>query len=393
MVRDIQFILDRLPTIRQTADELRDTLLANLIMIGEIPAPTFNEAARVQFLLQRFTECGLQNCSADEKGNGIGLLPGADPARTILLSAPVDTFVSDDVDQAIQLEKDRVIGPFVGDNCLALAAMTSLPTLLDRLQIHLKSHVIFLAAAQSLNRGNLGGLRFFLAHPPWPIVNGICLEGVQLGRLNHICLGMRRGEIVCRLPDNYDWMQFGKSGSIVPMSDVISQISRISLPQRPLTSLVLGSIHGGISYHNIARETRLGFELRSESSEILTRIEEEIRDITLSEASRTGMQFELDIFTRREPGGIGISHPLVKSAQAIQEKLEIVPMLYSTTSALAAHCDLRIPSVTLGITMGERSHELDEIKEWAPLPPMAQGMAQLVGLLLAIDGGLCDDVK
>ncbi len=393
MDNSIQPIVEQAPRFRQVADELRETMLANLVMIGEIPAPTFQEDARVQYILQRFTECGMEQCSSDEQGNGMACLAGTEPSRTILLTAPADTFVEDKEDVSIEVRQDRVAGPFVGDNSIALAALATLPTLLERLGIRLKANLVFLASAKTLNRGNLEGLRFFLSNTAWPIHYGLCVESVQLGRLNHNCLGMRRGEIVCCLPDDYNWMQFGKNGSIIPINEVITQISQIPLPQRPLTSIVLGSIEGGISYHNIARETTLRFEMRSEDPAILNRLEEQIHEIVMSVASRTGLEVSLDIFTRREPGGIPISHPLVRVSRAMLEKLGITPMIYSTTSALSAFSVQKIPAVTLGITTGERSSDLDEIKEWAGIAPMSAGLAQLVGVLLAMDGGCCDDVQ
>ena len=44
----------------------------------------------------------------------------------------------------------------------------------------------------------------------------------------------------------------------------------------------------------------------------------------------------------------------------------------------------------LGITTGTRFSELDEIDEALAIAPMADGMAQLAGMLRAIDEGCCD---
>ena len=130
----------------------------------------------------------------------------------------------------------------------------------------------------------------------------LCLEGVQLGRLNYSCLGMLRGEVTVRLPDNYDWAQFGATGSIIPMNDVINRINKIALPRRPLTSIVLGSLEGGLTYSNIARETTLRFEVRSESAEILDQTGRQIGDIAQEVAAQSGVGVDIDLFARRQPG-------------------------------------------------------------------------------------------
>ena len=160
----IDGILKRLPQFRDAAAAMQEIILANLVMIGEAPAPIGEEEKRVQLILQRLSECGLQNCSSDEKGNGYGVLFGEEGAQNILISTNADTYVSDVVDQTIEVGQDRLVGPFVGDNCLALAVMVSLPTLFEKLQIRLKSNLVFMAAVKSLGRGNLEGLKYFLAN-------------------------------------------------------------------------------------------------------------------------------------------------------------------------------------------------------------------------------------
>ena len=383
---DWKNIRDILPVARRTAAELREVMLANLVLICEIPAPTFAEADRVRLILQRFTELGLENCSSDDFGNGFGLMRGTEGGRTLLLEANADTFVADRKNQAMEIFPDRIVGPFVGDNSLALAAMVTLPTLLERLGLRLRSDVLFMAASRILNRGNIEGLRQFLDATPMVFSAGLCVEGVQIGRLNHRCLGMLRGEILCRLPDDYRWSGLGSGGSIVPMSDVIQRLSAIPIPQRPQTTVVLGSIHGGLSYQNIARETLLKFEVRSESRDVLAAIRSQIQDVCDDVAAHKGVEVRLDIFANREPGGLDGSHPMVKAAKAVQSILGIPTVVYSTTSALSALADKGIPAVTVGVTAGERHHELDEIDEFVSIEPMAAGLAQLAGLLMAMDG-------
>ncbi len=385
---NLESIIQQLPRYKAEAGGVRDVVLADLVMIGEKPAPTFREEARIQFISNRFNECGLQNCSVDEKGNGIGVLPGTEGKQNVLLVTNADSLVEDTRDQTIEISAERAIGPFVGDNSIALAVLTVLPLYLERLQIRFKSNLVFLASTRSLGRGNLEGIRFFLANASLPVHVGLCLESVQLGRLNYSCMGMLRGDIHCRLPDNYNWAQFGTTGTVIPMSDVIRQISEIPLPHRPLTSMILGSIQGGISYGNVARETVLGFEIRSESSETLNQLKQQIEDITEEATAKTGTRFSLDLFAQREPGGLDIGHPLVRNARAVVAALGLQPMLYATTSQLSALKDSKVPGLTLGITTGERRNELDEIDESVAIEPISTGLAQFVGVLQSIDEGL-----
>ena len=384
---NLDAIIAALPRCREAAESMREIMLAHITMIGEIPAPTFSEEKRVQMLADRFAELGLQSCSIDSKGSAAGILPGIDGHQNILVVANADTIVEDIQDQTIEFQTDRIIGPFVGDNCIGLAAMATLPILLEKLDLKFKSNIVFLAAARTQGRGNLEGVKFFLGNCGLAFTAGLCLESVQFGRLNYSCMGMMRGEITCRLPRNFDWGQFGAAGSIVTMSDIVNRISRIPLPARPFTRIVLGAIDGGISYGEVARETTLQFEVLSESGETIQQIQQQIEDITEDAGAQSGTSVTMNAFAHRMPGGLDISHPLVRQGRAILTALGCHPSLAPATSLQAALKDANIPALTLGLTSGERKHELDEIDESVGIAPLSSGLAQLVGVMQAIDGG------
>ncbi|HKK17912.1 MAG TPA: hypothetical protein VJ952_04450, partial [Opitutales bacterium] len=91
-------ILDTVHPHRERLHSVRELLLANAMMIGEIPAPTGHEADRITFLTNRYTEDGLQNISIDEAGNGMAVIPGKKGDNNILVCAHADTVFSPSVD-------------------------------------------------------------------------------------------------------------------------------------------------------------------------------------------------------------------------------------------------------------------------------------------------------
>ncbi len=383
----MEAILSELPAIRETLSSLRETLLANLVMLGEIPAPTFHEVDRINFLLQRFSECGLTNTSSDECGNGFGILSGENRDQNILMLAHVDTVFSDRRDHTVFVHADKISGPGIADNSLGLAALATLPTLLEALDIKLNAGLVLMGATQSLGRGDLKGIRFFLENNKMPINAGISVEGVQLGRLSYASAGMLRGEITCHVPEEYDWIRRGATGTILVLNELTNRILGISLPHRPKTSIVLGSIEAGKSFNIIPTEGTLRFEVRSESKEIVQQIALELEDIIEDVTSQTGSEVTLDIVARREPEGLAIGHPLVKQTRKIMNTLGLRPHISPSISELSALIAHGIPAVTLGITEGDHLHEL---RESVKLEPMFSGLTQLIALLLAIDGGFCD---
>lgn len=383
-------ILQHIPEFKTAADAMREVVLANLVLIAEAPAPTGREERRIRVLLERFNEAGVQQCSIDDRGSGFGVLPGTEGTRTILIATNADSLGDRPEDAHVEIGTTDVVGPFLGDNSLALAAMASLPLLLDRLGIKLRSNLVLMGAARMFGRCNLEGLSYFLGNAPLPIKYGVCLKGVQLGRLNYSCLGMMLVDAVTRVPDDYKWAQFGTTGSIVPMNDLINRINKIALPRRPMTSIIFGMLKGGFTYGHIARQTVLSFEVRSESAEMLGQIAQQLEDIGEDVAANSGVSVHMDVFARRQPGGLDISHPLVRQAKAVQGTLGIQSILYPTTSAMACFVERKIPALTIGCATPVVRTDLDELQQPVVIASLADGLAQLAGILLAIDGGHCD---
>lgn len=377
-------ILERLPKLEESLEEFREIILANLVMIGEIPSPTFHEERRIDFLIDRFDEAGLKKSSVDEAGNGIGIYEGNSGDNDILIVGHADTVHSQKVDHTITVEPDTISGAGVADNSLGLAIIASLPMILDKLDIEFENNLLLMGTTCSLGKGNLEGLRFFLDNNSIPIKAGVCIEGVQIGRLSHVSIGMLRGNITCQVPEQYDWSRFGDASAVLTINDVINRINDIPLPKRPRTSIVLGSIEGGTSYNTIATHAKLQFEVRSESAEMADEIGERMEEIAAEVESKTGDQVKLDIFAKREPGGIEFSDPLIRNTRKIMQKLDLKPRMAPSTSELSAFIYRNIPAITLGITKGDH---LEEENETIKIDPIFKGLAQLIGTLLAIDGG------
>ncbi len=390
MEKGMAQIISGLGDIEEQVRSLREIILANLVMLSEIPAPTFNEAARMNFLLNRFNEMQLLNCSTDEVGNGLGIIPGENGDRNILIVGHLDTVFDAKVDHTISVEPRKISGPGVGDNGLGLAVIATLPLILQHLKIKPKSNIILMGSAQSLGMGNIRGLRFFLDHTELPINAGICVEGVKLGRISYSSIGMMRCGINFSVPEQYDWTRFGAVGAIVTINDAINRILEIPLPKRPKTNIVLGSVEGGTGFNNIATNASLKFEIRSESGRMVRNIGQKTEYIAHEVASHSGADVDFRIFAQRRPGGIPFSHALARNTREIMRSLDIQPRITPSTSELSAFIDKKIPAVTLGITDGENLNQPNETIE---IEPIFKGIAQLLGLIMAIDGGYCDESK
>ena len=386
--KTINDLLNGVINIRDQVKDLREIILANLVMMGEIPSPTFGEENRIRFFLDRFTESGLDSISTDEVGNAFGYLRGSEGEKTILVAAHVDTVFTSAVDHTVRVESNRVFGPGVADNSLGCAVVASIPQILNQLGIEPKHNLLLMGITRSLGRGDLAGIRFFLNNSKVPIDYCLFVEGAQLGRLSYSSMGMLRGEIHCSIPDEYDWSLFESSGAIHILNEIITKMLAIPLPTKPKTTITFGSVHSGNAYNTVPTSGSLHFEIRSEQAGMVGELQNRLEEITDEVASNSQTEVRLEVIARRRPGGIEFSHPLTKVSKRIQESLGVTPKTLPSVGELSALLDKEIPGITIGITTASQMHSL---KENIAIEPIFSGLAQLVGIIQAMDGGFCDE--
>lgn len=388
MSKALANILSDIPKNRDALQPIREILLANAMMIGEVPAPTNEEEERITFISNRFIEEGLQNISIDEAGNCMAMIPGSVGDNNILICAHADTVFSSKVDHAMAVTNDTITGPGIGDNSLGLAAIVTLPEVFKRLDVQPKDNIILLGATRSLGRGNLAGMRFFLENFKQPIRAGVCIEGIQLGRLSYTSVGMLRGEVTVTVPSEYDWTRFGASNAIAIMSKVVQRIMSLPIPSEPETKIIFGSMNAGTSFATQPTSANLRFEVRSEEVGMVSKLTEKIEDIIEETANATNTEIVLSAVAQRQAGGLDYGHPMVKSMRKILSELKIKPHVEPSVGELSELINKGIPSVTIGLTKGTHKNEFNETID---IKPTFDGLAQIVALIAAIDGGLCDE--
>jgi len=370
---------------------MRERLVANLVMIAQIPAPTGGEAARVRFLLDRFAEAGLSDATSDDAGNAVGRVVGRRGGRTILLASHLDTIFPACQSHEVMVEADRVLGPGVGDNALGAAIVSLIPAVLGHLGIELESDLILLGSTRSLGRGNHAGIRFFLDHVPDKVDFGICVEGMQLGRVNFFSIGTARADITCGIRQlSEPSRSYGSESALVVLNHIINRILGIATPSRPYTRIKMGRMRAGLYYDVEPDHAELGLEIVSHSDEMIDQVCGQINDIVAEMSARHAVDAHLDVFFCTRAGGIPFAHPLVKSVLEVMDQLEIEPDQGHSPSELSELIARNVPAVTLGITHGTKSRKA--APDNVLIDPILTGVAQLVGVILAIDGGVCDEV-
>lgn len=370
--------------IRDWIREWKETVLANVVMVGEVPAPTFKESQRTSFVLDRFRECGLSEVTTDEMSNAIGVLPGTKRTQSILVCAHMDTLASATTDHSVRVDGETMEGAGLVDNSLGVASMISLPTLLEQLGLKFQSDIILVGSTRSLGKGNLEGVQYFLDNHVGTIQAGVFVEGAELGRLSSKSVGMLRAEVHVDYGEGPD----SSFGAIAPLCDFVAQAQEIPVPHRPRTTITMGRIESGNSFNIAPHAGTLQLEVRSEKLGMVSQIRESLYEIAREVGSSHRASVQIRDIARCRPGGVDFRHPLTVATRSIMERLGVEPVINPSVGELSALIGMGLPGVTIGIS--NKAPEAEPI-EIIKIEPIFTGLAQLVGLLVAIDQGVCDE--
>lgn len=381
--------LQRLPEFEEISRSIMETIIANIILIGQVPAPTFQEMNRCQIFMDRMLEFQVDECSTDGYRNPIGIIRGKSPQTPpIFVVAHMDTAFGKDVDHNFSVQQKTITGAGVMDNAVGLGVLASLPEILRQTDISFESDLVLVGAIQSIGKGNLRGIRYLLNNWESPIRAAICIEGGELGRLNYYSDAMIRSEIQCRISKNGNRTRQYTPNAIIVINEVINQILELHMPQRPRSEIVLGTISGGLKHGHPADEANLGFEIRSDSDTMVQKLYTDIKDIVDGITHEFDVEINLKNISNVGASRLKYNHPLVKNARKIIHALDIEPASEPTESELSIFLAQNIPALTLGITYGESYQDERSI---AHIDPIFKGIAQLIGILTAIDNGVCDE--
>jgi acetylornithine deacetylase/succinyl-diaminopimelate desuccinylase-like protein len=380
---------NQLPSIVDAVKSLKEIIITNIVLIGQTPAPTFKEKRRSKMFMERLAEFQVDEITTDGYRNPIGIVRGTDATKPpIFVHAHLDTFYERDQVLNYTIKENTITGAGILDNSLGVGVIASLPAIFKKMDLKFESDIVLAGTIQSLGKGNLRGVRHLIKTWPTPIRGGICIEGVELGRLNYSSNGMIRGEIQCSLPADKGKLDEYTPNAIIILNEVINEIMNIKMPQRPRSQIVIGRISGGANHGKIALEAALGFEIRSDSYKMVKKVYGDIRDIVEGISHENEVDLNLKTISNLKASRLRYNHPLVKNAAAVLETLGIKPFSKSTESALSIFLSHKIPALTLGITHGENYYKEKATME---IEPMYQGIAQVIAVLKAIDSGVCDE--
>lgn len=371
------------PAVQESLTWLVDSLdqvLDETVQLCGIPAPTFAEAERAAYVAERMRAIGLAEVQIDPIHNVTGSLSAGSPGPTTLVAAHIDTVFPRATPLQVRRTKQRLYGPSIGDNCVAVAAMLGVAESMRRLQPALPGRVIFAASVGEEGLGNLCGIRALLETWHGQIDTVIAVEGHGVDEVRTTGIGSTRLEVTFEGPGGHSWGAFGTPSAIHAMGSAIHKIARLKVPQDPKTTFNVGVVHGGGSVNTIAPQAAMLVDLRSVQAAQLAQLESRVARLLQEVQQDTGVQVHSRIVGQRPAAALDPAHPLCQGIDAIRKYLHMRPGVVSAASTDAnLPLSLGIPAVCLGITRGALAHT---VQEYIDTAPVVTGMKQLLLTIL-----------
>lgn len=351
------------------------------IEIQQIPAPTFNESKRAEFVRGVFIREGLSDVSVDDVGNVYGLLPSLEKLNAkrqpLIISAHTDTVFPLEMDLRVKREAEKVYGIGIGDNSLGVAGLVGLIWMIRERNIKLNGDVWFVANVCEEGLGDLRGMKAVVERFGGDVLAYLVLEGMALGHVYHRAVGVKRYRVTVKTRGGHSWSDYGQLSAIHELSKLVVQLASMELPKEPRTTMNVGKISGGTSINVIAAEAWLELDLRSEGQASLAKLVADAEKI-IREASKPGLSIEAEVIGQRPAGEISPDHPLIQLAVDCLREQGLDAAL--TTGSTDANIPLskNYPALVLGISTGSGAHTKDEYINTAPVE---KGMEQLAAFV------------
>jgi tripeptide aminopeptidase len=374
---------ERIEAVRAAAAAVTPDVLELTALIAAVPSPTGEESAKSLLVERLFATAGLAT-ERDDIGDVVSVIPGGQPSRAgtprLVVAAHIDTVFPIGTPLEVKRSADRLSGPGVGDNSVAVAAAIKLAELFRIAGEAPAVDVLLTGNVGEEGLGNLRGIREVLASRS-DIGAVVALEGHNLGRVTHVAVGSRRFRIAVKGPGGHSWGDFGRPNAIHGLSKLIAELDAIPLPRSPKTTLNVGMISGGVSVNTIAPDASCLLDLRSIDESALRRLSDRVTRLVDRSNRGDGVVYTAESIGERPAGVVAADSPIVQIAASSLAALGLEPSFDASSTDANVPIAAGIPAVCIGLTTGGNVHRVDEFID---VEPVSKGVTQLALLTLAL---------
>jgi tripeptide aminopeptidase len=366
-----------------TPQQLADVVLRRTVELAEIPAPTGREDARRERVRSWWTQDGWPDVRADQAGNlWARIRPGWRPA--VILAAHLDTVFDEAQDHRVSRDGTLLRGPGVGDNSVAVAALSAIGTLVAAAGGTTPAWIVATVGEEGL--GNLRGIGEVINQNLVPLAAVVAIEGNYLGRVATTGVGSVRWRVRVSGPGGHAWEQASAPSAVHAAAEMVAALGR--LPASPggadhaTTSVNVGLFSGGEAVNARARHAAFHVDLRATDAAALADLAD--RAEVIVRAPGEGLTAEVEELGRRPAGELARTHPLAAAAAGALRAAGLpAAFTAASTDANAAHA-AGVPAIAIGVTTGAGEHTP---REWIDTAPLAAGLGCAAATIAGWEGG------
>ncbi len=359
------------PGVREALDWIRQSkswINLRHLEVCRVPAPTFQEQARAEWMAEQFRAMGL-TARIDRAGNVLAWPYGEHAGDCVALTAHLDTVLAPRLPEDVTLGPDgRFCGPGVADNGCGLAALLAIGKALSAAPPieTMEAYPVLIANVGEEGEGNLSGMRY-LCRPGGAadaIRAFLILDGPATDRITSRALASRRFEISLAGPGGHSWSDFGIVNPVHALSRLITLFtdngfagfpSADAAGRNPRCSYNFGTLEGGLSVNSIPATARTKLDLRSEEQSALDQMSERLmtaveKALEMENGRATGSRLTAKVreIGSRPGGGLSKDAPLLTYVRAVDTHLGIRARLDCASTDANIPLSLGLPAVAIG---------------------------------------------
>lgn len=334
-----------------------------------IPAPTFFEAKRAEWMLTRLRSLGC-DAKIDRAGNVIAFPGTPTTGPYVAVTAHLDTVLAPRRPEEIYLEADgRLHGPGVADNGSGLVALLAIARALQKSPPleNTTASLMLVANVGEEGEGNLSGMKYLCRQSPLgsKIRSFLVLDGPSVGHITSQALASRRFEITFQGTGGHSWSDFGLGNPVHALCRTVHLFTSHLAAKTSLarTSHNFGIIEGGISVNSIPSSSLAKLDLRAETqvaldemTNLLTECVERARDVE-NESATQKVSAKIRDMGQRPGGQLPESAPLVTYLRDIDAHLGIRSRIECASTDANIPLSMGLPAVSIGTGgMGGGAH-------------------------------------
>jgi tripeptide aminopeptidase len=361
--------------------------------LTEIPAPPFLEGKRAAAIKALLSSCGLA-MRTDSAGNVIGELSGELEKELVIVSAHLDTVFPAETNVKVRREGSRLLAPGISDNGTGLAALVAIACSIHKAHLVPRRTVLFVANVGEEGEGNLRGMRTLVDACKSSLKAVLILDGSSTEHVTTKALASRRLEVLITGPGGHSWSDFGLPNPINALVRSSVRFINTKVPASPRTTFNLGQVEGGTSVNSIPHEAKLKVDLRSESEDELSRLENALRDCVLAgvrdemessrDRSRGKLEWKVTMLGSRPGGELLPDSPLLAALRAADDVVGNSSRIERSSTDANIPLSLGIDALSIGAGgSGGGAHSL---QEWYDPTGRELGLKRVLLTLLGVSG-------